>query len=410
MTEPRLLSREELQAARERLSSRMTRGVGAVWDDADVEALLAHIAALEQERDAERTRADQAIDDWDAARKQWETDVAAWVVLRDEWREKAERMEQHVSELERSLEHARQSESVCRKRVEAAVDALADVLPGEVGRMDLLARIRALKGELARLKPSGQVEDAELWCDACAGLRPHRWKPSPDAGPFWRCSECGRPFRADSDPAETVAVVRMLTTLAAKERARVAALPASAHVAPAGQAAEDDAETVREFIVAQEEPSDFALNALRRIAAKAQGYEAAVAENIEMRRLLATRVEASRLDEANAELGKACADRDAATAANAAKEVAMYGALAALSQPATLPADVRAAREFLTGALRPHPGAALLEEHRKALVQARNEGLEKAKTGVMRAIQSSSEPPSFMSICMAIDALREPEQ
>jgi hypothetical protein len=45
---------------------------------------------------------------------------------------------------------------------------------------------------------------------------------------------------------------------------------------PGGRVAEDDAETVREFILAQEEPSDFALTALARLAARAQGYEAAV--------------------------------------------------------------------------------------------------------------------------------------
>lgn len=38
-------------------------------------------------------------------------------------------------------------EAVWRKRVEAAAEALADVLPGEVGRLDLLARISALRAE-----------------------------------------------------------------------------------------------------------------------------------------------------------------------------------------------------------------------------------------------------------------------
>lgn len=77
-------------------------------------------------------------------------------------------LEQHISDLEKSLETARkerdqhqQSAETWRKRVEQAAEALADVLPGEVGRLDLLARIQALKTDLARLKPSGQVAEDE---------------------------------------------------------------------------------------------------------------------------------------------------------------------------------------------------------------------------------------------------------
>lgn len=91
------------------------------------------------------------------------------------------RKERDAALADREL-HA-QSAEAWRKRVEGAADALADVLPGEVGRLDLLARIAELKrqrdewrrraesllkqaegfeAELARLKPSGQVaEDAE---------------------------------------------------------------------------------------------------------------------------------------------------------------------------------------------------------------------------------------------------------
>lgn len=31
-----------------------------------------------------------------------------------------------------------------------------------------------------------------MLCKAC-GATPHRFRPSPEAGPFWRCSECGKP-------------------------------------------------------------------------------------------------------------------------------------------------------------------------------------------------------------------------
>lgn len=34
-------------------------------------------------------------------------------------------------------------------------------------------------------------EDAELDCNHGCGKVPHRYRPSPEAGPHWRCSECG---------------------------------------------------------------------------------------------------------------------------------------------------------------------------------------------------------------------------
>ncbi len=35
------------------------------------------------------------------------------------------------------------------------------------------------------------TSDREMWCNECQGLRTCRFAPSPDAGPHWRCSECG---------------------------------------------------------------------------------------------------------------------------------------------------------------------------------------------------------------------------
>lgn len=33
--------------------------------------------------------------------------------------------------------------------------------------------------------------DQLIWCQTCRKFSPSRFKPSPDAGDFWRCSECG---------------------------------------------------------------------------------------------------------------------------------------------------------------------------------------------------------------------------
>lgn len=35
------------------------------------------------------------------------------------------------------------------------------------------------------------LQDQTMFCAVCHGERPHRFRPSPEAGPYWRCSECG---------------------------------------------------------------------------------------------------------------------------------------------------------------------------------------------------------------------------
>ena len=43
--------------------------------------------------------------------------------------------------------------------------------------------------------------DKALYCSACREPTPHRYQPSPDAGPFWRCSECGCTYVGGVDPS-----------------------------------------------------------------------------------------------------------------------------------------------------------------------------------------------------------------
>jgi hypothetical protein len=64
-----------------------------------------------------------------------------------------------------------------------------------------------------------------------------------------------------------------------------------------------------------------------------------------------------------------------------------------------------------TAFVRPHPGTALLEEHRRALVRARNEGLERAKEAVRSALTTGLLTPGNVTIVLAeICALKEPEE
>jgi hypothetical protein len=66
-----------------------------------------------------------------------------------------------VAGLEAELTQEKASCSVWRQRCETAAGVLSDVSAGGLGRLDLVGRIRrdALRAELARLKPSGQVAE-----------------------------------------------------------------------------------------------------------------------------------------------------------------------------------------------------------------------------------------------------------
>lgn len=95
-------------------------------------------------------------------------------------------------------------------------------------------------------------------------------------------------------------------------------------------------------------------------------------------------------------------ERDAALADNAA----LLQALEDVAELRLSGQTLKALAVKLRG--EPHSGDALLDEHKRALVRARNEGLEKAKAAVMRTTQENRRP-SFMDMCRAIDSLKELE-
>lgn len=39
----------------------------------------------------------------------------------------------------------------------------------------------------------GEDSDKMMFCPHCNRKTYHRFRPSPDAGPYWRCGECGNP-------------------------------------------------------------------------------------------------------------------------------------------------------------------------------------------------------------------------
>jgi hypothetical protein len=41
------------------------------------------------------------------------------------------------------------------------------------------------------IRTTGRPHDQDMWCSHCHKMLPCRYRPSPEAGPYWRCSECG---------------------------------------------------------------------------------------------------------------------------------------------------------------------------------------------------------------------------
>lgn len=179
MSEPRLLSNEELA------SISIDNAQGRI--PGDIHRLMDHISAQNAVLETARMKLANARDEIDVLR----TGLRVAEQERDDALATAERTAGALGEerairkeAERERDHHKQSAETWRKRVEQAADALADVLPGEVGRLDLVARIQALKieagrldahaglaneevdrlrSELARLKSSGQVaEDVKV--------------------------------------------------------------------------------------------------------------------------------------------------------------------------------------------------------------------------------------------------------
>lgn len=61
-------------------------------------------------------------------------------------------------------------------------------------RSELVSELRSLRARLADAlspTPPAAAPDRAMRCATCAKETPHRFRPSPEAGPYWRCSECG---------------------------------------------------------------------------------------------------------------------------------------------------------------------------------------------------------------------------
>lgn len=56
-----------------------------------------------------------------------------------------------------------------------------------------------------------EIEDRDLFCQKCQKTVPCRFQPSSDAGPYWRCSECGE--IVDRGSPELIELFRKSTRL-----------------------------------------------------------------------------------------------------------------------------------------------------------------------------------------------------
>jgi hypothetical protein len=44
---------------------------------------------------------------------------------------------------------------------------------------------------LEMIRRTGSPHDQDMWCSFCHKMLPCRFRPYQEAGPYWRCSECG---------------------------------------------------------------------------------------------------------------------------------------------------------------------------------------------------------------------------
>jgi hypothetical protein len=44
---------------------------------------------------------------------------------------------------------------------------------------------------LETIRRTDGLPDQDMWCSHCHKMLSCRFRPSPEAGPYWRCSECG---------------------------------------------------------------------------------------------------------------------------------------------------------------------------------------------------------------------------
>jgi hypothetical protein len=44
---------------------------------------------------------------------------------------------------------------------------------------------------LETIRRTDGLPDQDMWCNTCREMLLCRFRPSPEAGPYWRCSECG---------------------------------------------------------------------------------------------------------------------------------------------------------------------------------------------------------------------------
>ena len=66
------------------------------------------------------------------------------------------------------------------------------------------------------------IPDRKMYCSSCKDCLWFRWQPSLDAGPFWRCCECGEPDADDEQMGASLADA--LVSLGKAERERDEAL------------------------------------------------------------------------------------------------------------------------------------------------------------------------------------------
>lgn len=260
-----------------------------------------------------------------------------------------------------------------------------------------------------------------------------------DSGHHWMqtCDACDGAFHTGKRPKreEQTDAPDFVCAHCAQQVSEIERLKAElARFALSGQVAEDEA-TLAEAVHHLRWTG--LRGALSRLAAKAQGYEAMKAERDALKADVQRFIEAAAHDqqtmdtikqrhaetvEAHKGTQKALAEtmreRDAAVADNAVLLdgfLRMMGVFESLALEAERSGDVvragehrRAAESLRRIHAQPHLGAALLSEHAKALVRARNEGREQVALWA-EALAAQGNNPSALAVAASARAMKEPE-
>ncbi len=175
---------------------------------ADARDAHARLSALAQEAESLRAKVAEETARADTLHRTWQRAEQEITALRVE----VKRLKANEHGLQNALQIEREHHAAVQVGLATAESRLAAIRERVSKARGHFAAVYAhySAAEIERANPTGQLWhwregmkvlegdapqeatylDVDLVCGRCATWVPHRWMPSPDAGPGWRCSQC----------------------------------------------------------------------------------------------------------------------------------------------------------------------------------------------------------------------------